>query len=222
MNTGGYLYVVNSIGVILALGHFFFGYLYDGRRYSFKKTSLLFSTAFLLSFTWYLLFRYVVQPNGIFWFNASVIGLFVLHNWYDIWRFDYKKVAWLCLIYGIVASIFFILVSQNNRAGYIATTLVWMLVFLHYFFWMFISIRKYDEQKSRRFIQELIAFHVSISIVFVWNLDAGVSLLDAFFSLSFFYFMTLVHIIFSAFRQLTIILGRNELSKPRAYSQMAK
>lgn len=199
-----------NLGIIFALGHFSFSFKYDAKRYGVYRTLLLFLVSCGISIGWYFAARNVSAPGSVSFFSFTVIFVFLFHNLYDYWRFQYVRLAFISTILGVSALLGFYLYYPSSIIGVYSSVLIWGVVFSHYFFWLYISMRKFELEMSKKFLREAVIIHVVLFLGFSLARVVEIRPLEVIYSISFFYFMTLVHVVFSTFRQVAKIIDVRE------------
>lgn len=201
-----YIGILNSLGIIFALGHFYFAYKYHIKKNGLLKTLIL----FLLSMTggYLILFsvRHLAAFNSALLFSSIVIFLFTLHHYFDLYKFKNYKSAIFWLIYGLILTFLFTVIESSYHKS-VVYSLIWVMVFHHYFYWIYLSFKNFANKKP--FIIDVIISHIVIALVFIINYFYVDSLyLNILYSLSVFYFLTLVHVIFSFLKDLYYLYGK--------------
>lgn len=201
-----FLDAVTATGIIFALGHFYFALAYDTKKYGVRNMSLLMVASLIVTAGWYVALNNVASPTKISFFAVSVLFVFILHNLFDLWRFGYRKTGIVISIIGLVLLYLFFWYRSENIYGAAASLGIWFIVFSHYLFWIFISVKRFDSAESEKFIRDTIVVHVAIAIGYMANAATNVRPADIAYSLPFFFYpVTLIHVIFSTLRQLSKI-----------------
>ncbi len=195
-----YIGILNTAGVIFALGHFYFAYKYYFLKNGTLKTTALLLVSIFCCLIIFFTLKYVSNVNPGPLFNSLVIFLFTLHHCFDSYKFKYYKSAVLWLLYGLTLTMLFVATESNYYKG-VVYSLIWLMVFHHYFYWIYLSFRGLANKKS--FIVDVIVSHLVIAALFTVNhFYLRSSHLDLLYSLSVFYFLTLVHVVFSFLKDL--------------------
>lgn len=195
---------VTATGIIFALGHFYFALVYDAKKYGVRDSGLLMAVSLIITAVWYLVLKDFLSPTGVTIFAISVLFVFILHNSFDLWRFGYRSTGIISSIIGFILLYLFFWYRSENIYGVVASLGIWLLVFSHYLFWIFISIKRFDAAESEKFVHETIVVHIAIAVGYMANAVTNVRPIDMAYSLPFFFYpVTLIHVIFSAFRQLS-------------------
>ena len=198
-----YLYIISTIGIILGLGHFYFGYIYHIKKTSVLVTTILLGVAVLLNFLLYKAVFTVSSPLfALGYFYMAVLFLFVFHHWYDTYRFGMKKQSLLWLAYGIGA--LFLTYSQSELR-ILGPLMIWSLVFYHYLYWIYLSTKKMESPRRKIFLKEVVVVHMLAFGFFVVEFTTQNAMLTAVYSLTAFHHLTSVHIIFSAIKEMSIV-----------------
>lgn len=193
---------VAATGIIFALGHFYFALVYDAKKYGVRSASLLMAASLAITAGWYFALQGFPSPTRISYFAASVIFVFILHNLFDLWRFGYRGIGIMTSIIGFILLYLFFWYRPDNLYGISASLGIWLLVFSHYLFWIFISVKRFDPAESQKFIQETIVVHAAIATGYMANAATNVRPSDIAYALPFFFYpVTLVHVVFSVIRQ---------------------
>lgn len=197
-----FLDAVTATGIIFALGHFYFSLVYDAKKYGVRNTGALMAVSLVITAIWYAGLQGFSSPTRVTFFATSVLFVFMLHNFYDLWRFGYRVVGVIALVTGLVLLYLFFWYRSDNFYGIVASLGIWFLVFSHYLFWIFISIRRFDAAESEKFIRDTVAIHIAIAAGYMASAAANVRAADVMYSLPFFFYpITLIHVVFSALRQ---------------------
>ncbi|TXH04403.1 MAG: hypothetical protein E6R05_02720 [Candidatus Moraniibacteriota bacterium] len=204
---------VTATGIIFALGHFYFALVYDAKKYGSAQTSILAFVSVLFTGGWYLLLWDIPSAGKISLFSLSVLIAFLLHSLFDLWRFGYRWIGMVTSIAGFFFLYLYFWHRSGDLYGIVASFGIWLVVFFHYLFWIFISVKRFAPDESEKFIRDTVAIHVAIALGYLGNIassdrSAGVAYVLPFF----FYFATLFHVIFSAFRQLIRAYNKNRKS----------
>lgn len=196
-----YIYFLNSLGIILAIGHFYFAYKNYIKRFGSRKAILLFFTAIAISSIFFFGIGSIRALPQLSFFTF-VIFTFALHHSYDMFKFNYKKSAIFWLLYGSFSSYLFLFGRDIFHSSF-TYTMIWGMVFFHYFYWIYLSTQNF---LSKSFLLEIILCHILLIMLFVFNeLYLDSAYLKTFFSLPVFYFMTLVHVVFSLLKDIVYI-----------------
>ena len=199
--------ILNSVGVIFALGHFYFAYKYYLKKNNIWKTIILFIISISCSYALLLWTKSVNSVNQTLLFSVLVIFLFTLHHSYDLYKFKNFKSASLWLFYGLLSSILFLVFSNSEHSKITIYTIIWVMVFHHYFYWLYMSYKNILNKKY--FIFEVVIVHILITLIYGINYYyINSSLLNILYSLPLFYFLTLVHVIFSLIKDIYYIYGK--------------
>lgn len=194
---------VTATGIIFALGHFYFALLYDAKKYGVRNAGLLMVVSLMITAGWYFALQGFPSPTRVSFFAVSVLFVFILHNFFDLWRFGYRRAGIVVSIIGFFLLYVFFWSRSNDPYGIGASLGIWFLVFLHYLFWIFISVKRFDSAESEKFIHETIVVHVAIAVGYMANTATNAGPSDMAYSLPFFFYpLTLAHVVFSALRQL--------------------
>ena len=145
-------------------------------------------------------------PVAIPYFYLSVLLFFALHHFYDTFRFGYRWQSFFWLLYGFVA-IFLTYFAKHLSA--LGSILIWLLVFYHYFFWIFLSFKRFRDDRRKKFARDVFIVHIFFLILFFLQLSVTNSLLATLFSVSAFHHLTLIHIIFSTIKELSPFAQRS-------------
>lgn len=194
---------VTATGIIFALGHFYFALVYDVKKYGVRDSGLLMAVSLIITAVWYFALQDFSSPTRVSFFAVSVLFAFILHNLFDLWRFGYRNAGIVSSIIGFILLYLFFWYRSDNLYGTGASLGIWALVFSHYLFWIFISVKRFDPAKSEKFIHETIVVHVVIAIGYIAYVATNARPSGMVYALPFFFYpITLVHVIFSALRQL--------------------
>ncbi len=204
---------VTATGIIFALGHFYFALVYDAKKYGVREASLLMVASLMIAAGWYVALNGFSSPTRISFFAVSVLFAFILHNLFDLWRFGYRSAGIASSVIGFPLLYLFFWQRAGDIYGIVASLGIWTLVFSHYLFWIFISIKSFDPVESEKFIHETIVVHVAIAIGYMANAATNVRPADMAYSLPFFFYSaTLVHVIYSALRQIIKVYRAGRIS----------
>lgn len=194
---------VTATGIIFALGHFYFALVYDAKKYGVRSAGLLMVVSSIITMGWYFVLQDFPSPTRVSFFAISVLFVFILHNLFDLWRFGYHNTGVITSVIGFILLYLFFWYRPDNLYGIVASLGIWLLVFLHYLFWIFISVKRFELAESEKFIHETMVVHFAIAMGYIANAATNVRPSDMLYSLPFFFYpITLVHVIFSALRQL--------------------
>lgn len=202
-----YISILNSVGVVFALGHFYFAYKYYFKKHGMWKTIILFTVSILTSYAVLLGTRSITSVSPALLFSALVIFLFTLHHSHDLYKFKNFKSSLFWLLYGLTLSVLFLLFPASEHSKIIIYSMIWVMVFHHYFYWIYISYENILNKKY--FIFEMAVVHILIAIIYGINHSyIDNSLLNILYSLPLFYFLTLVHVSFSFMKDTHYIHGK--------------
>lgn len=194
------LYIISVVGIILGLGHFYFGYIYHVKRTSFVTTLSLLCGATSLNLLLYFgiatLFPETLATRH---FYMVVLFLFVLHHFYDTYRFGFKKQSLLWLMYGMFG---IALTYSESKYNILGPLLIWSLVFYHYIFWIYLSAKRFDIQRRRSFLWETAIVYTAVIFIFFVNEAVQNIAVTTIFSIAAFHHLTSIHILFSTLKEL--------------------
>lgn len=194
---------VTATGIIFALGHFYFALVYDVKKHGVRNAGSIMAVSLVITATWYAALHDLSSPTRVSFFAVSVLFVFMLHNFYDLWRFGYRVAGIIALVIGCILLYIFFWYRSDNFYGIVASLGIWLLVFSHYLFWILISIRRFDAAESEKFIRDTVAIHIAIAAGYIANAATNVRPSDIAYSLPFFFYpVTLIHVIHSTFRQM--------------------
>jgi hypothetical protein len=189
-------------GVIFGLGHFYFGYVYHIKKTSLYITGLLLLVAISLHLLLYKTVFAIANPDhALIYFYLVVLSLFVFHHCYDVLRLGGKKQAIAWFIYGASA-----LGLIYGRVGleHIGALMIWSLVYHHYIYWIYLTIKKTKGLRRKKFIREAVIVHSLVCLLYFVGHQMGAAFIGVVFSLSAFHHLTSVHIIFSTLKEIKL------------------
>lgn len=185
---------------LVGLSHFYFAYVYHIKRKGLPITLLLFIISLFTDFCIYLLFiKMGDNHTSLVYFYLFVVFMFLLHHVYDVYKFGYKKEAFIFLFSGLTI---FLSLLTNRETNNTSTILIWALVFYHYFYWIQITTKRLKGSLKKSFLKEVILVHTFFFCLLAVSSSYKSDLFTFIFSLFFFHHATLIHIIFSALKDL--------------------